>query len=208
MVAAAVGEAVSFPYSRLDVTRLRVPMKIMRLALCSAVLVMQAYAETPHEFAVRFYQSYFRWQIRGVPSLAERNRISPFFSSEILRLYTIADRQRTEFERRFPFDPKHPEHALKPPWSKEGDPFSDVWEGISTFAVGRVIPVRGRVGVQAYLEYIEDGKAHPWTDTLVLERAGNEWVVADILFARGGALVADMREGITDTDRDLRETRK
>ena len=178
------------------------------LALASAALVLQAQAETPRQFAERFYRSTFRWQIRGVPSPAERNRISPFFSSEILRLYVTADRQRTEFIRRFPFDPKHPMNALKPPWSKEGDPFSDAWEGVSTFAIGRVIRVRSRVAVQAHVEYIEGGKSSSWTDTLVLDRAGNEWVVADILFAGGSALVADMREGITETERDLRETPK
>jgi hypothetical protein len=81
-----------------------------------------------------------------------------------------------------------------------------LWEGISTFAIGRVTRIRGRVAVQAHLEYIEGGKASPWTDTLVLDRAGSDWVVADILFARGGALVADMREGITETERELLES--
>lgn len=176
------------------------------LAFASAAVVVQAHAEAPREFAERFYRSTFRWQIRGVPSPAERNRNSPFFSAEILRLYSTADRQRTEFIRRHPFDPKHPMNALKPPWSKEGDPFSDVWEGISTFAIGCVTRVRGRVAVKAHVEYGVGGNSRPWTDTLILDRAGNKWVVADILFAGGGSLVAGMREGITETERDLRET--
>ena len=178
------------------------------LALVSAALVLQANAETPRHFAERFYRGYFCWQIRGVPTPAERNRISPFFSSEILRLYAAADRQSAEFERQFPFDPKHPESALKPPWSKEGDPFSDLWEGISTFAIGRVVHVHGRIAVQAHLEYVVGGKTYPWTDILVLDRAGGEWVVADILFSRGGALLDEMRDGITETESDLRAARK
>jgi len=183
-------------------------MKRAVLALAFAVLGLPAHAETPRQFAERFYRSYFRWQIRGVPSPAERRRIAPYFSSEILRLYAATDRQSAEFDRLFPFDPKHLEDALKPPWTKEGDPFSDLWEGISTFAIGRVVRVHGRVAVQAHLEYVAAGKTYPWTDVLLLDRAGAGWVVADILFARGGALIADMKEGIADTDRALHHARK
>lgn len=179
------------------------------LAILAFTLAAQCAEETPRQFAERFYRGYFRWKIRGVPSVEERNRISPFFSREILRLYAVADRQRTEFMRRFPFDPKHPDRLLKPPWCKEGDPFSDIWEGISTFAIGRVTSVRGRVAVQAHLEWIAPGgTAYPWTDVLVLDRAGDGWVVADIHYSRGGALVADMKEGIKEVKAELREIRK
>jgi hypothetical protein len=178
------------------------------LALAFVALGIQGHAETPRRFAERFYRAYFRWQIRGVPSAVERRLIAPYFSSKILRLYAATDQQSAEFDRLFPLDPKHPENALKPPWSKEGDPFSDSWEGISTFAVGRVIRVRGHVAVQVHLNYLKNGKSVPWTDTLVLDHAADHWVIADILFVRGGALIADMQNGIADTSRDLREARK
>jgi hypothetical protein len=176
-----------------------------RTLLCILLVALPTYAEadTPRQFAERFYRNYFRWQIRGVPTVEERNRISVFFSSEILRLYAAADRQRTKFERRFPFDPKHPELALKPPWCKEGDPFSDSYEGVSTFAIGLAIPIHGKIEVQAHLEYVIGTKVYPWTDTLVLDRAGGEWVVSDIRFAGGHSLVADMREGLRETEREL-----
>lgn len=173
------------------------------LTVLFAAFVMQAAAETPRQFAERFYRGYFRWQIRGVPTVEERNRISPFFSIEILRLYAAADRQRTEFERRFPIDPKRPELALKPPWCKEGDPFSNTDEGISTFAIGPVTRIGRHIAVQAHLKYTESSPTYSWTDVLVLDRAGGEWVVSDIRFSRGGTLVANMREGLAQTEREL-----
>ena len=183
-------------------------MKRVILALAAASLVLQAHAETPRQFAQRFYRSTFRWQIRGVPTPAERNRISPFFSAEILHLYAVADRQRSEFMRRFPFVPKNPMFALKPPWCKEGDPFSSTWEGINTFAIGRVSRIASRVAVPAHLEYVTGNLVSPWTDTLVLDRAGDQWVIADIRFRDGGSLVRDMRKGIAETEQELRGTRK
>jgi hypothetical protein len=178
------------------------------LAVILSTCALQGHAETPRQFAERFYRGCSRWQIRGVPTPTERARISRFFSAEILHLYAAAERQRTEFERRFPFDPKHPELALKPPWCKEGDPFSATDEGASTFAIGRVTRIGKQVAVQAHLEYTVGGKSYPWTDTLVLDRASGEWVVSDIRFARGGTLVDGMRAGVTETETELRTTRK
>jgi hypothetical protein len=178
------------------------------LVLAFAALAIQAQAETPRQFAERFYRGYFRWQIRGVPSTAERRRIAPFFSSEILRLYAATDQQTAEFDRLFPFDPKHPEDAFKPPWSKEGDPFSGTYEGISAFAIGPVIRVGRHVAVEAHLEYTERGMTFPWTDVLVLDRAGSDWVVSDIRFAGGDSLVASMRKGLSETERELSQNSK
>lgn len=181
----------------------------MRTALFISIFVLfawPAHAETPRHFAERFYHSYFRWQIRGVPTPQERKRISPFFSSEILRLYAVADRQRDEFARRFPLDPTNSKHALKGPWSKEGDPFSDTYEGITTFAIGRVTRIGSRVAVPAHLEYVEGGTS-AWTDTLILDRTADGWVIADIRFAHG-SLVRGMREGISEEEKESRETRR
>lgn len=57
--------------------------------------------------------------------------------------------------------------------------------------------------MQAHLKYTESGPPYSWTDVLVLDRAGSEWVVSDIRFSRGGTLVANMREGLAEIEREL-----
>lgn len=173
----------------------------MRTALFALLLLLlhtHAYAETPRQFAERFYRQYFRWELRGIPTNEEQRRLSPYFSAELLRLWAAAYRQHLEFIRLNPIDPAHPERALKPPWCKEGDVLCDNYEGISTFAIGRSKRIGGRTAVPVHLEWTEGSHTVPWTDTLLLERTGSDWVVADILYARGSSLVAEMREGIRE----------
>lgn len=178
-------------------------MRIAVFAWCLLALILPMQAETPREFAHRFYRNVVRWEIQGVPDAGERRRISPYFSAEILRLYAVATRQREDFTRRFPFDPKHPEKALKPPWSKEGDPFSDCYEGITTFAIGRPTRAGSRIAVPVHLEYIP-GERSAWTDTLILDRAAGAWVIADIRFSKGGSLVGGLRKGIAEHEQESR----
>jgi hypothetical protein len=184
--------------------------RIIRAFVVSAICVigMSLRAESPREFADRFYRNCTRWKIRGVPTSEERRRISPFFSTEILRLYRIADRQRAEFERRHPIDPKQPLLALKPPWCKEGDPFSGTDEGVSAFAIGNVTRVNGLFAVRINLEYTIGGKSYPWTDLLLLDRAGKDWVIADIRFKDRNSLVENMREGIAAIDEEMQTKRE
>lgn len=175
------------------------------LVVLLAIITLAPYVrgEEPREFAKRFYRAQLRWKFYGVPTPEESRRISPYFSSEILRLWAVVDRQRDEFNRRFPFDPKQPLLAVKPPWCKEGDAFSDNGEGYSTFAVGRTTSHRGRVTVLVHLEYIAE-KTTSWTDALVLERAGSEWVIADIEFPDGDSLVKNLNKGIETRRKELR----
>ena len=146
--------------------------------------------ETPREFVRRFYAAYKTWQIRGVPLPEHERLVSQFCGMEIIRVFRRVNEQSDEYERKFPHDPANP---MKPPWCREGDVFCDVWEGVTHFAIGRVTKNRGRICVDAHLELVEGGTTFPWTDRVILDRAGGSWVIADIEYARGKSLVTSIQ---------------
>ena len=103
----------------------------------------------------------------------------------MIEVFRRVNEQRLRDEREHPFDPKNP---MKPNWCYEGDIFVGVWEGANYFSIGRVHRRNGRVIVDAHLELVIGGRAE-WTDHLILDVAGDEWVVSDIEYADGGTLV-------------------
>ena len=162
------------------------------IALCSSFSLAD---ESPREFVRRFYSAYKTWPIRGVPLPEQERLISPFCGTAIIRVFRKVNQQRSDWERKFPHDSANP---MKPPWCIEGDVFCDVWEGVTYFSVGRAARVRGRVTVEAHLELVEQGKTYPWTDRVILDRAGDSWVIADIEYARGGSLVDSIQHELDD----------
>ena len=167
------------------------------IALCSSWSLAD---EDPREFVRRFYSAYKTWPIRGVPLPEDERLISPFCGSEIIRVFRKVDQQRSDCERKFPNDPANP---MKPPWCLEGDVFCGVWEGVTYFSVGRASLVRGRVVVEAHLELVEQGKSSPWTDRVILDRAGDSWMVADIEYARGRSLRDSIQRELDDVAKYL-----
>ena len=167
------------------------------IALCSSWSLAD---EDPREFVRRFYSAYKTWPIRGVPLPEDERLISPFCGSEIIRVFRKVDQQRSDWERKFPNDPANP---MKPPWCLEGDVFCGVWEGVTYFSVGRASLVRGRVVVEAHLELVEQGKSSPWTDRVILDRAGDSWMVADIEYARGRSLRDSIQRELDDVAKYL-----
>jgi hypothetical protein len=154
--------------------------------------------ESPREFARRFYAAYQKWPIRGVPVPEHEDMISPYLSIEIIRAFRrVNEHRRLEAKR---YDPNNP---MKPRWCAEGDVFCDNWEGITRYAIGTAKRFNGRWVVEANLEYIESGTSYPWTDRLILERAGDDWVVADIEYSRGGTLLTSTLEGLAEADIEI-----
>jgi len=167
------------------------------LVLLSALAGARA-EESPREFARRFYAAYQTWSSRGVPRTKDEGAVSQFMGIEIIRAFRRVNEHR-ELEAKL-YDPKHP---MKPRWCLEGEVFCDNWEGITHYSVGKVRIEKGRWLVDAHLEYVEGGKSYPWTDILVLERAGKNWVVADIRYARGGTLLTSILEELVEADKEI-----
>jgi hypothetical protein len=182
--------------------------KIALVLGCLVALGQTAFAESPREFAHRFYSLWRHWEIRGVPEPKESGLIAPYVSSELLKIFAEVDRQSAGDARLHPWDPKHPEDAIKGIWSKEGDLITGGYEGYTTFAIGRVTRVHHRVAVEVHLEwYVSMGKIYPWTDTVVLDRAGDGWVVADVVFADGDSMVVNLKKELAENGKYLRGAR-
>lgn len=173
------------------------------LAVALWASLAPAIAETPRQFADRFYRAHLRWDVRGAPDKREIQMMSAYFGTEPLRLFGAVEDQRhhsrLRIKRKYTGHPNPP--LVKPIWSKEGDCLSSVYEGISTFAIGRPVVQGGRVVVPAYLEY----GTTAWTDHLVLDRAGDSWVVADIRYTNGKSLVSTLKATLAQEETYLRE---
>ena len=142
--------------------------------------------ESPRQFVQRFYTAHRSWSFRGVPYREQERFISPYCGMEIIRIFRRVNDQRDLEEQKFPSDPKNP---YKPAWSQQGHVFCDVYEGVTNFSIGRQSMTKGRVVVEANLELVEQGKTYTWTDRVILDRAGINWVIADIQFSGGGSLL-------------------
>ncbi len=103
---------------------------------------------------------------------------------------------------KFPDDPRSP---YKPAWSQQGHVFCDVYEGITNFSVGRQFKNNGRMVVEVDLELIEQGKSYTWTDRVVLDRAGPNWVVADVHYSGGGSLLDAIEQELQQNAKYLNE---
>jgi len=162
--------------------------------------VATAVGETPREFVRRFYAASSEWKIRGVPLPEHERLISQFCGIEIIRVFRRVNDQRDLWERRFPHDPSNP---IKPPWCIEKDVFCDNWEGITNYSVGRSLRMRGRIVVEVHLEFVEQSERYRWTDRVILDRAGDSWVVSDIDYAGGGSLLESTQKELKLVAREL-----
>jgi len=182
-------------------------MKRIFSLLVWLMVAVQARAEAPQEFAKRFYENCVKWKIRGVPDAGERKKLMPFLNAALLKLFVDAEKQRVDFMRRHPLDPKHPELAEKPPWTKEGDCLSSTYEGITSFSVGQEEKVGNQVQVTAHLKYVEGKDVVGWTDKLVLDPARDGWIIADIRLGgeSDGSLVKKMQDEIAEVAKEAKE---
>ncbi|HEV8593068.1 MAG TPA: hypothetical protein VGQ55_13265, partial [Pyrinomonadaceae bacterium] len=109
----------------------------------------------------------------GLPTPTQLKGISPYLSREIVDQINI-DRKEQKAAMK-----AHPDE--KPPWI-EGDLFSSMFEGATSFRLGKARAVNPRNEVDVHLVYKYKSDATEWTDTAILEKIGGRWVITDILF--------------------------
>ncbi|MHC1725961.1 MAG: hypothetical protein AB9866_08155 [Syntrophobacteraceae bacterium] len=132
-----------------------------------------AAARTPSEAASHFYRAYVKLKVRGLPNASQRKVLWPMLSEDIRAMFDAAQREQDRFVKESPDE--------KPPWI-EGDLFSSLFEGATSFRLGSATLHCGRGEVEIHLTYREGRDTVRWTDTLVLTRAKDGWRVWDILF--------------------------
>jgi Protein of unknown function (DUF3828) len=145
---------------------------LLALTLGSTVTFGQTSA-SPSTVTKSFYTKYLKLRIRGLPDKRQAKKIAPYFSRQINNLIASDLRKQARFIK------KHPRE--KPPWA-EGDLFSSLFEGATSYTVGetRTNGSSSEVDVNLVINS-ETGKSR-WTDTAVLTLQDGRWVITNILF--------------------------
>ncbi|HEV2800725.1 MAG TPA: hypothetical protein VGW12_09520 [Pyrinomonadaceae bacterium] len=166
---------------------------LLALSLGSAHLVAASprQSASPADFAARFYRTYLKLKMNGLPDEKQYKVLAPLLSSQLQQLFAAA---RVEQDRAIREQPDE-----KPPWI-EGDLFTSLYEGAHSFRIGRP-KLRGEYAdVPVRLAYRGDrGRTVRWEDTLVLVRTPQGWRIWDIKlngdwqFKNGASLRAILR---------------
>lgn len=140
-----------------------------------------------------------RERIEGLPTPEQLQRLSPLITPELRAIFERARTLQAEQIRKQPDE--------KPDWI-EGDLFSSLFEGVSTWALSEVFTaptVDATVKVnQTYNE--PNQKPVTWTDRLVFKLQGKHWLLNDILmggkwdFSAGKTLRSRLPGGIKESD--------
>ncbi|MGC4015657.1 MAG: hypothetical protein QM755_14215 [Luteolibacter sp.] len=143
-------------------------------------------AETPRQFASRFYRSLARLKISGIPDAEKRAELRPFLKSEWLDLLEASLAKAEEQAR----EDSGEKSALP-----EGDIFTGNSEGFTYFAIGKAVVKGSAASVEIHLEHVDPGskKSYPWTDTLMLRRDCGSWEIADIDTHHVGSLEKELQ---------------
>ena len=147
------------------------PVLVLLLAFGSAFAASPK-PESPEMFATRFYRTYLKLKMNGLPDGKQLKVLSPLLSEDLRQMFEAAKREQEKFIK---------EHAdEKPPWI-EGDLFTSLFEGAKSFKIG-VPKMRGEyTDVPVNLQYRDKQGITRWSDTLVLIRTKEGWRVWDIL---------------------------
>lgn len=132
-----------------------------------------AAAQDATEVADNFYATLRDLNVRGLPDKDQLKELTPFLSSQIVA--TIKRNQKTQAA----FIEKHPDE--KPPWV-EGDLFSSLFEGPTSYQIGNTRTKGSTREVDIYLHHVSESDKVKWTDTVVLKKFGDKWLVTNIIF--------------------------
>ncbi len=127
---------------------------------------------SPRDIALRFYRTYLKLKVSGLPDARQYKALSPLLSPDLRRLLEAARLEQAVAFRERPDE--------KGPWS-DGDLFTSLHEGAQSFRIGRPTARGNYAYVPVYLEYRGGGAISRWHDTLVLIRTREGWRVWDIL---------------------------
>ncbi len=153
---------------------------------------------SPAQAANGFYAAYATFHPSdGIPDKAALAKYAPFISPTLHRLLAEGDAAEIKFNKA---------NKDSPPLI-EGDLFSSMFEGATTYAIGACKSAAKTASCAVALTY--DDKHRPakhWTDTVYLVMTPDGWRVGDIGyggnwdFANKGRLSATLRQVISDAD--------
>lgn len=123
--------------------------------------------------ATTFCTEVHREPIAGLPSTEQLRRLSPLITPELKSIFERADAIQKQLMRKHPDD--------KPMWI-EGDLFSSMFEGATSWEIEKVIvaPTIDPL-VKLKQHHVEPNqKPVTWSDTLIFKQHGERWLLDDI----------------------------
>lgn len=129
----------------------------------------------PDRAARIFYSLSLELKPRGVPDVAVRARFEPLVTPELLAKMAEAD----AVEKKHFIATKNQE----PPYF-QGDPFSSLFEGATSYALGTCVTEGARAYCDVDLTFVDAPGTRPtmWTDKLVLVKRVGGWKVDDLSY--------------------------
>jgi hypothetical protein len=163
----------------------------LSIIVAASISVHAQTANSPSGVANSFYKKYVAYQMRGLPTTIQMKSLAPLFSQEILNMIAADRVQQTKFIKEHPGE--------KPPWI-EGDLFSSLFEGATSYSLGKPGVEKGRAVIDVHLIYKYKSDATEWTDTIALTQVKGKWVISDILFKGNWAYMngASLRASLTN----------
>ncbi len=125
------------------------------------------------EVADNFYATLIDLDVRGLPDKVQLKELTPFLSSQIVTLITRDQKRQAAFIKR------HPDE--KPPWA-EGDLFSSLFEGPTSYGIGDIRTKGSTREVDILLHHVSESDKVKWTDTVILKSFGGKWLITNIIF--------------------------
>ncbi len=136
-----------------------------------------------------FYTAYMAAPHDGIPDAVARSGLAPFITPALEQLLAAGENAEARYAK---------ETNNQSPPIIEGDLFTSLFEGATTFKMGACKADDGKGRCAVFLTYDDhSGKPVNWTDTAILARTQSGWRIDDIAY--GGKWDFGNKGTLTDT---------
>ncbi|MBV9496742.1 MAG: DUF3828 domain-containing protein [Acidobacteria bacterium] len=131
--------------------------------------------DTPDQVVDRFYKTYIAHRPGGLPEGKDLDRLRPMLSSRLQAAIESAGKYSAAYAKAHPGD--------KPPFV-DGDYFTSVFEGPTSFQIAKTEPAADGSGGTVVVQFLSEGMS--WNDTVIVTRENERFVIDDIAFSGAG----------------------
>jgi uncharacterized protein DUF3828 len=141
--------------------------------ILAALLLIAAAATSPQSLVDEFYRTYIPHKPLGLASGKQLARLKPFLSTKLIASINDALAYQKDYEKKNPGD--------MPPFI-EGDFFSSLFEGPSSFKSGAAVAEGDSWNVPVHFKY----ENVQWDDVVVVKKENGRYVIDDVIFGGAG----------------------
>jgi hypothetical protein len=172
---------------------------LLAAAILGAAGLGAATVAAPADRVSSFLRAYRRLGFSGLPNAREERALAPYLSPRLREMMARAQAEQTRFAAANPGE--------KPPLV-EGDLFSSLFEGPTSFTVGETRSEGGRAVVTVVFSYADPVSKPPpfsWKDHFLLVQIGGRWLLDDVEYLGGWGFAQKGRlaEALEDVARGM-----